>query len=150
MLADHVCDAASGGACSACRGQHGDVCEAEAAGASPGGFQDAGELLSRPCLTTRPCIASSSLVSLNENHGLALCVCGLCWKGSHLDESIGNTWTLQEFMASVEHSAALQSAQQQAQEALQREIDAMQADHARALRAAEREREALAKVTCQA
>ncbi len=50
----------------------------------------------------------------------------------------------------MEHSAALQCAQQQAQEALQQEIDAMQADHAQALRAADTEREALAKVTCQA
>lgn len=49
----------------------------------------------------------------------------------------------------MEHSAALQSAQQQAQEALQQEIDAMRADHARALRAAHREREALAKVSRQ-
>ena len=39
------------------------------------------------------------------------------------------------------------AAQQQAQEALLQEIDAMQASHAQALRAADREREALAQVS---
>ena len=52
----------------------------------------------------------------------------------------------QDFLASVEHDAAVQRAQQEAQEALQRELEAMQARHAQACRAADREKEALAKV----
>ena len=49
----------------------------------------------------------------------------------------------------MEQSAALQQAQQQAQEAMQQELDAMQASHAQALRIADREREAQSKVcTC--
>lgn len=55
--------------------------------------------------------------------------------------------TLQDYLASVDHSAAVQWAQQQAQQTLQQEVDAMQASHAEALRAADREREALAQVT---
>ncbi len=68
-----------------------------------------------------------------------------------LPSSVSNLITChaQDFLASVEHSTALQRAQQVKQEALQQEIDSMQTHHAQALRVAARETEALSQVILQ-
>ena len=52
----------------------------------------------------------------------------------------------QEFLASVEHSTALERAQQEQQCALQQQIEAMRSSHASALEEAGREKAALAEV----
>ncbi len=58
-----------------------------------------------------------------------------------------SSFLLQEFLASVEHSTALERAQQEQQDALQEQIEAMRSSHASALEQAGQEKADLAQVT---